>query len=294
MKLRPAKVDYSLSKLPQNRIDVFFDVIKLQWKKLFICFLLIFLFSLPLHIAAIIQDIYISELSAKLSGGEITLEMQQSMYASFSNTKALIEIVFFMIFSIGFAGVSRIIRQLAYEENVSLKSDFSKGVSQNISQFLLLGFIVGFFRYVVMYYYGFTESGSALRFGGMAFTAIFIMLFVPILAYTSTAIPVYSNKFLQNIRLSATVFFKSSLKTLVTLICCFIPFAVQMIPNFLCHIIGRIVSTFISPIIMLLWYLFAFSKFDEYINVFNFPELVDKGVLGKLYKEEEEITNEEN
>ncbi len=286
MRLKPSKVDYSLSKLPQNRTEVFFDVIKLQWRKLLFCALMIFLFSLPLHVFAIAQDIYLSELSAFVEAGEMDLNTQQSLYASFSNTKALIEILFFGIFSIGFAGVMRIIRQLSYEENVSIKSDFSKGITQNLSQYLPLGLIVGFFRYVVMYYYGFTENGSALQIGGMIFTAVFILLFVPIFAYMTTSIPTYNNKFLQNLRLSVTVFFKSPLKCIITLLCCFLPFVVQMIPNFLCHLIGRLVSTIISPTIMLLWYLFSLNKFDKYINAEHFPELVDRGILGKLYKDE--------
>jgi len=57
-KPKTAKKDFEKAMLPQNRRQVFLDVVSLHWGKLFLLGLLCFPFSLPLHIVTVLQDIY--------------------------------------------------------------------------------------------------------------------------------------------------------------------------------------------------------------------------------------------
>ena len=50
--------DYSRDMLPHSRKEIFFDVVKLQWRTLIGCGMVLLLFYLPLLLSCVVKDLY--------------------------------------------------------------------------------------------------------------------------------------------------------------------------------------------------------------------------------------------
>lgn len=279
-KPKTSKTDYTQSMLPQNRKEVFFDVVKMHFWKLLICGFILLLFALPLHFTDLLTFFYQAGLYEKLVLEELDVEEVAFMMVSFSNFMGLINILLYMLFAVGLAGVARVIKLLAWEENAFLRYDFFAGIRQNASQYVLLGFIVGLLAFICRYVNNLSTlvEGNIYGYLGIIPTVLCMLLLAPVAAYMTVCIAVYNNKFLQNSKICFVLYFKDAPKTLLACLCCFAVFIVQLIPNFYCHLIGRIVASILIPFVMLGWFLFAFNALDKTVNNKFYPELIGKGV----------------
>lgn len=292
-KMKHAATDFDVSALPQNRKEVFFDILKFQWKKLLFCGLIVFLFSLPLTLAFISDKIYLVYLNAQLATANLTQTEYETAYRLFQTIESLIEIPLFMLLSIGLAGVARIIRQLVWQENVKLSYDFTHGIKQNFGQFFALSIIIGIARFIVTFYFRNLAALGSLKWIGFVMIALGVMLVVPVFCYMLVTITSYSNKFSQNLRLGYVVFFKSPFKTLGVMLSLYALFALKLIPVFLCKLICSLILPFITGIIMSIWFLFSFNRLDKFIHPNYYPELINKGVLGLTLKQSDTDQSEE-
>lgn len=289
-----ATKEYTQSMLPQTRRQVYFDVFKMQFLKLFVCGLILLVFALPLHLTAIMKDLSETAIYAGYNAGEITAESAYSSIQSMRVITSAVEIIGYVILAIGFAGVARIIKKLAWEENVYVGSDLIKGIKQNIGQYILLALLLGAIVFVCKYafYRSPSDAGNVNFWLGLIPTVLCALVLAPIAAYMSVTIAVYGIGFVKNIKYAILLYKNNFFKTLLACIVCFIPYVVQLIPNFYCHLFGRIVSSVMIPFVMLGWFLFAYNSLDKTINKEYYPELIKKG----LYLPETEISDsvEEN
>lgn len=281
MKFKHSNTDFTAQSLPKNRKEVFKDVFKLHYWKLLGCGMIIFLFALPLHISAITSDFYQSYMINAYNAGNITLEQVTASLVTFAKTRYAIEIVLYALFGLGFAAVARIIRQLAWEEPVSVRYDFIKGIKQNGLQFVLMFLIFGLINFACNYLTNVFQSFTVMWYLGAVLSVISVLVFAPAEAYMTVAIPIYGNRFTKNASIGFMMYFKHPFKSLGILILLFIPFAIQMIPNLVCHLVGRILSSLLAGIIYLIWFLVSSNWYDKIINENQAPELVAKGVLGR-------------
>ena len=280
MKLfKPSAKEYTKDMLPQNRRQVFFDVVKLHFTKLLFLGLLIFAFSLPLHLSSLFGDIYVGNLNAKIM--ESTGEQQKELIAqviAFDNLRALVNVLLWVIFAVGFSGIQRIVRQYAWGKNVFVGYDFTLGVKQNVGQNVLLALIVGgCYALAVSAYNMSSQIEGTLAVIFMLPVGVFVFLIVPMCAYATVCIPVYGNKFKSNLWIALTLYLKHPLKTFVALLCGGFLLALLFIPNLYCHIIGRVVLSFFAPFAMLGFYLFSFNLLDEIVNKTKHPDYVGLG-----------------
>ncbi len=287
-----AAQDYSVSMLPHNRKEVFFDVFKLHWKSFLAYGLLIFLFSLPMHFFALIEKSY--EATVMQGYESLSQDKQQEIYVnllSMRNTRAVFNILSYLLLSVGIAGLIRVVRQYAWEENVFFGTDFSTGIKQNIGQMALLGLIVGVISALSVYAYNLSAltTNKLISIVLMLPVGFSIFIVLPTVAYTVVSISIYSNKFSQNLLTGLAIAAKAPFKTFLALICCFIPFIPQVIPNIYCIVFGRLVGCLLAPLVMLGWFLFASNQFDKYINADKFPTLVGRGTYPLPEKEDETV-----
>lgn len=289
-KPKPAKKEYERSMLPKNRKEVFFDVIKLNWGKFLLYGCLVLLLSLPLHVSAILGDFYTASLSSQLEAGKITAGQAVAMASSSSNTLALVNIVLCLIFAVGFSGLAHVMRQHGWEESVYFRHEYIKGIKQNAGSFALLGLLVGIIKFACVWFqnYLMLHAGNAYAYAGYIPAALLAIFLAPPAAYMTVCVPIYGVKFHQNFKTALMLYFKSFFKTALAVLICAIPFVVQMIPNFYCHLIGRIISSLVVPFIMLGWFLFTFDRLDATINKKLYPQLVGKGIYNQA-KEEKKI-----
>lgn len=277
---KPASHAYTANMLPKNRKEVFVDILRLHWGKLLGMGLLITLFSLPIHLAALFCDWYI----ASINTDNITSDHLQQSIIELQNLRLLINIPFLMILAIPLSGIMRVLRQYAWGENVFFSYDFVKGVRQNIGQTLAVAFVGGFtFLLAIACFRMVADTSDFLSYMALIPLGIFLMLIFPLCCYMIAAIPIYSNNLLSNLKAALLVYSKNSFKTLLTLACLCAVFILPLVPNVYFHIFGRVISSLLTPILLLAWDLFSYEQFDRCINRTEQPELVGKGILGLQY-----------
>ncbi len=281
-KQKTNKADYTASMLPHNRKQVFFDVIKLQWASFMRYGMLVLLFSIPMLSFAWIEDSYKYQIMKDISSlGEQERQAALNELLSMSNTRALLDIISFFLLSICMAGLVRIIRQCAWGENVSFATEFFTGIKQNAAQMLPLGIIVGVVNALSVYTYNLSVVMSEGLMSAVLIipASLAVLIGIPVAAYSVVCISIYNNGLFGNMKMAFLVFAKTPFKSFLALLCCFLPFAMQLIPNMYFHIFGGIVGCIVSPFIMLAFFLFASDRLDEYINKEHFPSLVGRGTF---------------
>ena len=277
-----AKADFQRAGLPQTRREVFADVLRIHWRS-FLGFAFLFvIFTLPFHLLGIKDDVI--QMNVMRDFSNMTAEQQQTailQVLSIKNTSAVLNIVSFVIFSVFLSGMLRVIRQYSWIENVFFGYDMMQGIKQNIGQTLPLLVLVGIINSVVVYAYNYsilTTDGTAVILLAMAVFAV-IIIGVPTLAYALVSVSLYNHTLIGHIKLGAVMAFKAPLKSFSMLLLFFLPFALVLVPNIACHIIGRLIGTLCLPIVLLAWYLFALDRFDEFVNKAKFPEFVGRGTF---------------
>lgn len=279
-RIKKAAKDYERSMLPQSRRDVFFDVVKLQWRKLLLLALIMLVSALPLLLIAVYEDTYI--LTAYEDPG-ISEESIPALIAPLHIFCAVLSAPCLVLFFLGLSGVIRVMRQLAWEEHAMVFPDFLIGFRQNWKQFLPAGLLFGLS-------YTFAKIGWHSALANQASSAwmqgiglgLLIFLVAPLLACCTVIIAVYNNSFGGNLKLSAFVCLKSPIKTLGAMLLAFGPAAaVWVIPHLYLHLIGSIPAIMVFTLGLLGWTLFVFNQLDAHYNATEYPELVGKGVGGK-------------
>ncbi len=281
-KPKMAKEDYTAAMLPHNRREVFFDVLKLNWKSLIGCGLVMLIFFLPCIITAMAEDLVAMQLTEAYDAASPEQQASiSSQLLTVKNTRAVLDIISYAVLSVGIAGMVRVIRQYAWGESVFFASDFGKGIKQNAKQMLAVGLLYGIVNLLTVYAYNMSAVTADI---GIAIAAILsadilILAAVPTLWYTAVSIPVYDKKLHKHLLTSLAVTARAPFKTFGAVCGSYIPFLGGLIPTFYSHIFGRIVGIILLPFVLLGWTLFAYNRFDESINKQKFPELVGRGTF---------------
>ncbi len=276
-KPQSAKEDFSPSMLPHTRKEVFFDVIKLNYRVFIVYGLLMLLFSLPFHLTAILEGL--ARISLTDGYASASPEEQKTILSQMlmiENVRAVLDIISCLILSIGISGIARVIRQHAWGENVFFSSELCMGIKQNYKQMMGIGLLVGVVNLIFVYAcnISFVTDNKILVYSAMISAGALIVLGIPVFSYAMVSICVYEKKLFSHLLSGFVIFVKAPFRTIAAIICCFIPFLIQLIP-----IAGRMICSILMPFVLLAWFLFALARFDEFINRDRFPELVGKGLF---------------
>lgn len=294
MKLRRkiASVDFTENMMPHTRKEVFFDVWKMHWFDLLKLGLILLIAFLPVLMMTVTKDAYDAKLMAEIgeSTSQETLKELQKSVLLFRSTSAFIQVPFYMLFSVVFAGALRSIRQYGWEEVVFFWRDLWIGIKQNWKQTLILALVFGVQTAIGQYLntMGTIAQDSALKIAGGVFGGVTWLICFPIYAYMLVAISVYSNTFIQNLKAAFVLYAKAPLRTLMILILLIAVFLISLLPQFLCHIIGQVAGMMLLPVSLLIWFLFTSAQLDKHINPIYFPELIGRGLYQKKTENEKE------
>lgn len=279
MKQKTAEQAYTANMLPSTRKAVFFDVLNLHWKELLLLGLILLLFYLPLLLCGVFRDLFISGLYDTLQ--------QQSNGQSWGNTLiyldvlyALICTVLTVIFSVGLSGVSRVIRQYAWLENVHIPTDFGKGLKDNYKTVCALCFLAGliYTLCLTVYYTAGSYASMFLSCLSMVPIGLSVLVVFPIFAIAAVMVPIYTNRLTGLLKNAFLVYSRTLGKTLLYLIVCLVPYIPALLPNFYCHLFGSIAAVLLTPFVLLGWTLYCYGPFDRFINPVVCPELIGKGI----------------
>lgn len=278
-KTKIASKDFERSMLPQTRRAVFWDVVKLQWRKLLGVALILIISTLPLLLIAVYEDTYF--LTA-YEDPELPLESIPMLIAPLHILCAVLSVPCLVLFFLGLSGVIRGVRQLAWEENAMVLPDFMVGLRQNWKQFLPTGLLFGF-GYALAKIGWHSALASQAGSGWLQGIALGLLIFLvaPLVACCVVVIAVYQNSFWGNLKLAAYIYLKSPLKAVGSMLLAFgLSVAVWVIPHLQLHLIGSIPAIMAFTLGLLGWMLFVFNQLDKHYNAEHYPELVGKGVNG--------------
>ena len=279
MRVKKASKDFSINDLPSNRKEVFFDCFKVRWSTLLKGGFLAFVFAIPYIVLLLSEDLNISRLYQELSNGAISEEEFISSKLSVLLVSNILKTIASIFLSLGLAGLTRLIRQIAWEEPIFFRKDFFDGIRLNggsfiiIILFLSLIFNVANFTQTALYQQRFLSS---IPFG------IGLIIVFPIALYNMASVNVYSNGFFTHTKNSILFFLRTvPVSALFILIFC-ISFLPNLISNALIkYLIIVLMYIILLPYYYLAFFLYASYNFDKYVNKKLYPEIYDKGIVRK-------------
>lgn len=281
-KIKIAKSDYTKNMLPHNRREVFWDVVKLQWKNLLLLGLLLLLFYLPLLLSTVVKDVYISNLYVSLADADNAQKLAAGQtLAILDLLRSLVNILFILVLAVAFSGVLRVIRQYAWEESVHLPTDMGKGIKDNYLQTAVIGALAGliYTLCLMVYYTASSYSIPIVAMLSMLPIGISVLVSLPILMISLAMIPVYSNRLWVTLKNAFFIYTRCLPKVLLGMLCCLAVWIPAMIPNFYCHVFGSVFGILLTPISLLGWTLLCYDCFDRHLNPIVCPQLVGKGIV---------------
>lgn len=278
MKQKTATQAYTANMLPATRRAVFLDVLTLHWKELLLLGLILLLFYLPLLLCSVFRDLFISGLYSTLQ--------QESADQSWGNMLIYLDVGYALlctmltaVFAVGLSGVSRVIRQYAWLENVHISTDFGKGLRDNYKMSAGLCLLAGliYTLCLTVYYTAGSYSSFLLSCLSMVPIGLSLLVMFPILAIAAVMVPVYTNRLTGLLKNAFLVYSRTLCKTLLFLLPCLTLYIPALLPNFYCHIFGSMGAILLTPFVLLAWTLYCYEQFDRFINSTVCPELIGKG-----------------
>ena len=281
-KFKFSATDYTKAMLPQNRRQVFFDVLQLQWRKLLLLGLLLLLCYLPLLLSTFTADVYISNFYIALEGAnqEALLQAGQTL-ANLDLIRNAANILLFLVLAVGFSGTLRVIRQYAWAENVHLPTDLGKGIRDNYwhtaAIFALAGIV--YCLCLSVYYTAPSYGLPILSYLSIAPIGISALVVLPILMIALVMLPVYSNPLGTTLKNAFFIYSRCLWKVLAAALCSWLIWIPSLIPNVYCHIFGSLLGILLTPFALLGWTLFCYDCFDAHFNPQVCPQLIGKGIF---------------
>lgn len=284
MKFRPKKAaaDFTADMLPQTRRALFFDVVKLQWKNLLFCGLILVLFGIPLILSQGVEDMFIMSLYQSVGSASDTQLLQAGQQlAFFSVLRSFINILLIVVLCVALSGLLRVIRQHAWGENVHLLTDLARGIRDNFRQCAAIGALAGliYALCLILYYFVGVLRSSFITVLALLPIAVSVLLVLPVFAISLSMIPVYSNPLKATLRNAFAVYTGSFWQTMPVLLGCLAVWIPALLPNFYCHMLGLFAGLLLTPFCLLAWTLFCHHLFDIHINPLVCPELIGRGIV---------------
>ena len=282
MKKRMASKDFNISDLPSNRKEVFFDCLKNRYKYLLFSGLILFLTIIPLIVIYFLKSIYLGILVENFRNGA----MSENEYSQ----ATLIQVLMFdsfvilssFIASIGISGATRVIRQVGWIEPVFFFKDFSDGIKMNYKY-------ISFHLFILSTIYMISDLSTYSDLGIMFINyipmGIFIFVAIPMVLYNIAEANIYNISLLESLKNSFLFLIRSVHISLLFSLGILGVMLLRLIPNIIIvMMIYIILVIFVLPIYYLLWFLYSSYMFDKFININNYPEIVDKGITRKGIK----------
>ncbi len=279
---RKASKSYNISMMPTTRRQVFKDILHLHFARIMYVGLILLAFSLPLHVVDLFEDVYVTGMVTGITDSTPQSEIEAIALgvASLKNTVALLKIPLYLVFAVGLSGVLRVLRQYCWIENVSVRRDFLLGVKQNSKQCVLLALVFAIINFISTYlintsYVVGEQSYSVLLFLPVA---IELLVVLPMVLLVCVCIPVYSNTFMQNIKLATSLMMKKYFKILFSSLLLSLPLVIISELGFYQNLVVRLIYSVLGGFLIIGFFLFIYNILDEQINGKYFPELVGRGI----------------
>ena len=213
---RHADKDFTERQLPHNRIDLFFDCIKLRWREFLIIGFMIALSMLPIFVLGVMRDNMIADAINKN-------EIENARYSLLFFDA--VSILFYLLPAVAFAGAFRVIRNIAWADVVFFKEDYKDGIKLNIKIFATVFLLLGAGIFFVDF---FSLSAKADILLGMPL-GVSVFLLIPIANFIIVQGSIYNIGFFGAFKNGVYLFSKSVLRSVAASVVTVLPVAFSLI-----------------------------------------------------------------
>lgn len=288
--MRHATSDFTEDMLPSTRREAFADCLKIRFGKLVKIGLIALAFSLPLFILAVLRDTGTAAIYAEYENGAIELKKAQSLVFWADNFYGLAGVLAYAVLFIGVSGCQGVIKRIGWIEPVFFGADFREGLKDNWLRYAILGLIFGLFKYLC----DMSLKLSSSKILSILPSGVLIVVFVPVVLLVFEQSCVYNLRFSESLKNALLLYFKTFPKTLLATAVALCPLLAAMIGNLLVkYLLLAFAAAFLSPAIMLGWFLYGCYVFDGCINKDNFPDLYKRGLFAVEEKSDKGRENAE-
>lgn len=272
-KVNVIKSDFLVTDLPSNRKELFFDILKNQWRNLLLLSLIVMVILLPLVILRYYNMVIITNM---LNSNNIE-NIRNNVFNSYVAYN-VINSFLIVICGILFGGVLRIYKKLSYNDGFFLGADFIKGVKENFKDFVVIFSIYAFINFLLeILCVNFLLDNNYLYY---FFKVINYFIICPIVLIWVSLSSIYSDKVFVKLKSSYKLYIRYLFKILLVFIILVLPLFFLFIGNSYIQLFLPIgYSILYFPYAYLIFVLFMNYIFDEQINKKNFPDLVGKGMF---------------
>lgn len=282
MKTKYSKKDFELNNLPNNRARQFFTIFRIEWKALLFLSFIILLFFIPYFVVDILRWSVCDSFWNSIVNSSANPDKDYAIAKFYVDMiYAGVMLLIYPIISIAISGTIKILQRCVYTEGVLFKDDFFLGVKNNWKQFLILSIIYGVFKALLQFNISFCNLNPGLFssvFQGISI-AIFYGVVAPIIFFAASNVATYKMSLFVGFSNSLKMFIKKLHFCLIFSLILYGLTYIDLIPNVIIRIfVTAGVILLFSSLLILSWYLFSVSIFDEYINKDNYPEIYRKGL----------------
>lgn len=279
MKQKAATKDFNIADLPSNRKEVFFDCLKNRYKYFMYCGFVIFLCTIPLLIIYFLKTLDLGSLLIQLNDERITVAEYNMAKLSHTLIFDGLIILSSLIISIAISGITRVIRQIGWEEPIFFLRDFGDGIKMNYKYIFVHLFILSIIYLIA-------DLSLNIKTGLVLFQyipiVIFIFIAIPTCLFSIAQTNIYNISLFKSIGNSLLFMFKALPGCIIfSLIISLIAF-IRYIPNIMILLmILSLLIIFVFPLYYFGWFLYSSYIFDKFFNIDFYPELIDKGINRK-------------
>ena len=262
-------------KLPTNRKEVFFDLLKYRKMNMFALSCFVFMFFIPLAV-----DLFLFNYLETLA---ISADKSDYLF-SLVFYSMLIMIPCMMIGFIGLIAGFYVAKKMVWQEGTMLAVDFFQGIKENwkhavinglLFALILFGLVMGS-SYLLIY----QKAQPVLTGIGIGALVLLFLTFGMVIALNCAQDVYYVNSYGVTLKNSFCLLGLLNWRILLIFIlstgatftlCCF---------NLITMAIGLFLFAILNSVIIILYTLVSHFGFDKYINLEHYPDYVNKG----LYK----------
>ena len=198
-----SREEFTVDDLPKTRLELFWAMFKIRVGKLVPLNFFTLIFFAPVIVWLISTVFVLSDVAEQLSAGAITEAQATNLSTGTWSMTLLVLIPLLMIAGLGIAGMLRVVRNWARDENAWVWHDFWVGIRDNWKQALVMMFINGavlWLGYTAMNFYAvMAESNSLFTVLQTVALAVVILLFMMNL-YAFPLMVYYKLRFLEVLR----------------------------------------------------------------------------------------------
>lgn len=296
--------DYARKSLPSNRWELFWDIVKGSFGKLFVINLLTLLFFIPLIALIVIRYFslvtygtlypFASGFGVGYMAPVFMSGMAENIEFSSTITTFLLLPIAGLIAAIGLSGGLYVIRNMVWTEGVFVANDFWRGIKKNFKQISLTCVIYSVIFY--LFYSAILLANLNISTGVepvwlsyvIIIVSIITLVFVSVMAFHMLAMSVtYELTFIQLIKNAFWFTLGNPISSIFFIALGSIPIILLFCGEFFMGIALILIIIFGLSLLMLVWTNFSQWLYDKYVNDKVAGATKNRGIYEKVGKNDQ-------